>query len=404
VKSSIEIHNELTAIEEKITQASDSFNAAEGDAKDAFRDSICELKGQKKALNDQLGDALSEEDSIRRGGGVPMAVEKPKPRTMNPADAFLGTPEEFKSRGGSIMDVYKKTSMKFPITDASDPTHQFYLPTPTKTSYELPSNVIEMPMSFIDTLSKGTTDSNIEYKVAGEFTNNAALWKPGQVKAESDEKWGDDSANLFTVAHHVVISRHTAYHYGQLRSLIGNDLMYGLKVRADEYALRLDDGPNKQGVLKKAGIQTYVAKNGEKFYDSARRMKTLSWMSSGFQPTYIAVHPYVSEQLDLEKSTDGYYLRLTADGKVWGIPVVEDINLFENAGTDEAPVLTYGALMYNPMSATWYTSEADALSLGFVDDQFTRNEFTLLAEGEHLITVQRPKSFVYLPDAIAAGK
>jgi hypothetical protein len=403
MKSSIQIHNEMHALDEEISKATDAFNSAEGDARDAFRDSICEMKGQKKAMSDQLGDVLAEEDSIRKGGGIPMAAETTKPRALDVATAFLGTRDEFSQRG-SIMDIYNKTAMKFPIVDAADPTHQFGLPTPTKTDYSLPSNIIELPISFVDTLSKATTDANLNYKVAGAFTNNSATWVPGTVKAESDEKWEEASASLFTVAHHMPISKQTAYHYGQLKSLIGNDLMYGLKIREDEYALRLNEDATRQGVLKNPLIQTYAAKKGETFYDSARRMKTLSWMNSGYQPTYLAVHPLVTEELDLAKSADGVYLRLNIDGKIWGLPAIEDINLFETTGTGETATTTYGALMYNSVSATWYTSQNDALSIGFVNDQFIRNEYTLLAEGEHLITVQRPKSFVYLPDAISVGQ
>ena len=40
MKSSIQIHNELLDLDNKIADAQDKFNAAEGDAKDAFRDSI----------------------------------------------------------------------------------------------------------------------------------------------------------------------------------------------------------------------------------------------------------------------------------------------------------------------------------------------------------------------------
>ncbi|WP_307739802.1 phage major capsid protein [uncultured Parolsenella sp.] len=398
--SSIEIHNKIRDLDERIAKATGEFNAAEGDAKDALRDAICGYKGEQKALNDQLGDVLAAEDEVRRGGGVPLTAEMPKAKS--PADAaaaFLGTRDEF-DRRGSIMDVLGKMVA---LNDVTDATHQLGLATPTQTSYDLPSNVIELPMGVLDTLSKGTTDANLVYKVPGAFTNGAALWQPGKVKAESDEHWDEKTMNLFTVAHWVAISKHAANHYGQLQSLITNDLMYGLRVKEHAYALNLDDGDGKHGILKDPDIQKYTAKKGEKFYDSARRMKTAAWMASGFQPNYVAVHPYVMEQLDLEKSSDGWYLRLNSDGKVWGIPVVEDVNLFETTGESTSAKTTYGALMYNSMCATWYTSETDALSVGLVNDQFIRNEYTLLAEGEHGITVQRPKAFVYLKDAVSAG-
>lgn len=394
MKSSIEIHNELLDLDQKIKSAENSFNASEGEEQVAYRDAIKTFQGKKDALNEMLTDVLAAEEKMRNDGGVPVIASTPQPKNehVDFVNAFLGSRDGFEN----IMAKYgEKMAFTYEqVMNAADPTYK--LVDPKKTSYNLPSNIIEMPMGVIDVISKGTTDSNMEYMVPKEFDNKAAEWTPGTVKAESNESWDKDEASLFTLAHHMPISKHTAFHYGQLESIIKNDLMYGLKLKEADALLNLDNGATKKGILKKTGIQTYENAAGDTVVDSIRKMKTKSWMATGMMPTHLAVHPLVTEHLDLMKDANQRYMLINVNGKVWGLPVVEDVNLV----TDPSSDAKYGALMFNANAATWYTSEADALSIGFVNDQFTRNEYTLLAEGEHLITVQRPKSFVYMADAL----
>lgn len=86
MKSSLQIHNELLDLDNKISEVQDKFNAAEGDAKDAFRDAINQFKGEQKALNDMLGDVLAAEDKVRREGGVPWpAAPTPRPSSPSPS-------------------------------------------------------------------------------------------------------------------------------------------------------------------------------------------------------------------------------------------------------------------------------------------------------------------------------
>lgn len=394
MKSSIEIHNELLDLDQKIKSAENSFNASEGEEQVAYRDAIKTFQGKKDALNEILTDVLAAEDKMRNDGGIPVIASTPQPKNdhVDFVNAFLGSRDGFEN----IMNKYGE-KMAFSYEQVMNDTDATYkLVDPKKTSYNLPSNIIEMPMGVIDVISKGTTDSNMEYMVPKSFTNNAAEWTPGTVKAESDEAWDKDEASLFTLAHHMPISKHTAFHYGQLESIIKNDLMYGLKMKEADALLNIESSASKKGILKKTGIQKYENAAGDTLVDSIRKMKTKSWMATGMMPTHLAVHPMVTEHLDLMKDANQRYMLINVNGKVWGLPVVEDVNLV----TDASSAAKYGALMFNANAATWYTSEANALSIGFVNDQFTRNEYTILAEGEHLITVQRPKSFVYMADAL----
>ena len=394
MKSSIEILNSITEINNLMESEEKAFNSTEGDVQAAHRDSINSLKGKRDALNEMLADVLAEEEKMRAAGGVPLVAKAPEKES--PVDfigEFLGSRDDFKKAGGLYGRLGEK--MKFAY-DKADPTYK--LPTPKKTDYSLPGNIIDMPMGVIDVISKGTTDSNMEYMIPGKFTNNAAEWTPGTVKAESDESWGKDEATMFWLAHSMPVSRDTLSNYGQLQAILSNDLMTGLRLKEAAALLNLDSSDTKKGILKKTGIQKYAAKQGDTLYDSVRRMKTMSWMETGIFPNYVAMHPLVTEHLDLMKDKNERYMMLTINGRMWGVPIVEDVNLVSGEERSQK----YGVLLFNSNSATWYTAESDALQIGLVNDQFVRNEFTLLAEGKHLITVQRPKSFVYMEDALAA--
>ena len=390
--SSIEINNAIRDLEQKVAKASDDFNKAEGDAQAAIHDQINVFNGKLDVYKELLNDALAAEDDVRNNGGVPAVHQHEEKKPVDFAEMFLGARDGFE---GILDRLGEKRHFTYEqVANATDATYK--LATPKRTSYDLPSNIIEMPMSVLDVISKGTTDSNMEYFVPGGFTNGAAVWKPGSAKAESNESWTTESADMFWLAHHMPISRDTAANYGQLDSIIRNDLMAGLHLKKADCVLNLDDGANKKGILKRTGIQKFTKKAGENLYDSIRRMKTMSWQETGFNPTHVALHPMLSEHLDLLKDGNGQYMRLNLDGKAWALPIVEDVNLV----TDASSNAKYGALVFNANAATWYTSETDALTVGLVNDQFIRNEYTLLAEGRYLLTVQRPKSFVYLADAL----
>ena len=387
-KSSIEINNAIRDLEDKVAKASIDFNQAEGDAQAAIHDQINVYNGKLDVYKELLNDALAAEDEVRKNGGIPAVHQHEEKKPLDVASLFLGARDAFDKDG------VRFGTRTFSMRDLSDGTHA--LNDPKKTDYNLPSNIIEMPMGIIDVISKGTTDSNMEYMVPGTFTNGAKQWKPGDEKGESGETWTTDAADLFTIAHWMPVSKHTAKHYGQLESIINNDLLYGLKLKEADALLNLNDGNNKKGILQKTGIQKFTKKAGENLYDSIRRMKTLSWTATGFIPTHVGLHPMLSEHLDLLKDGNGQYMRLNLDGKAWAMPIIEDVNLV----TDASSNTKYGAIVFNANAATWYTSETDYLSVGLVDKQFIKNEYTILAEGEHLITVQRPKSFVYLADAL----
>lgn len=397
MKSSIQIRNEVKDLDERIAKASSEFASAEGDAKDALRDRINDYKGQQRALNDMLDDILAEEDKIRRGGGVPLADPAAKPKAEAPksiVDLLMGPRDEFKGLGFH-------DTMTFNVKDAYT---DFGLPGVQQIDYSLPRQTSDaLPnFGFLDSLPTGTTQADIlTYfeKDEAKYNNAAAVWTPGNKKPSSAMGWKQTSAYIETIAHLMPVLEQQLKDYGQLQSLIGTELLFGLRMALADKVLTGNDNNGIKGVLNNASIQKYAAKTGDTIADSVYRMGTDVFIGSGYQPTHVAMHPYVAESLALEKDKQGRYMNVMVNGKLWALNVVEDIHLSKTTGAESTAKTTYGILTYWNQAATVFTKETDSIAVGLVGDQFAYNEATIRAEGRHGLKVTYPKAFSYLADS-----
>lgn len=397
MKSSIQIRNEVRDLDERIAKASSEFASAEGDAKDALRDQINDYKGQQRALNDMLDDVLAEEDRIRRGGGVPFADPAAEPEDKAPktvVDCLMGARDEFKGLGFH-------DTLTFNIKDAYT---NFGLPGVQQIDYNLPRQTSDaLPnFGFLDSLPTGTTQADIlTYfeKDEAKYKNAAAVWTPGSQKPSSAMGWKQTSAYIETIAHLMPVLEPQLRDYGQLQSLISTELLFGLRMALADKVLTGSDTNGIKGVLKNEGIQAYTAKSGDILADSVYRMGTDVFIGSGYQPTHVAMHPYVAESLALEKDKQGRYMNVMVNGNLWALKVVEDLHLTETIVVDSTEKTTYGVLTYWNQAATVFTKETDSITIGLVGDQFAYNEATIRAEGRHGLKVTYPKAFSYLADS-----
>ena len=397
MRSSIQIRNEVKDLDERISKASAEFASAEGDAKDALRDQINGYKGQQRALNDMLDDVLAEEDRVRRGGGVPLAAPAAEPKAGAPktvVDCLMGARDEFKGLGFG-------DTLRFDVKDAYT---DFGLPGIQQTDYSLPRQTSDaLPnFGFLDSLPTGTTKADIlTYfeKNESAYKNAAAVWTPGSRKPSSAMGWKQASSYIETIAHLMPVLEQQLSDYGQLKSLIGTELLFGLRMALADKVLTGNDENGIKGILKNASIQAYKAKAGDTVADSVYRMGTDVFIGSGYQPTHVAMHPYVAESLALEKDKQGRYMNVVVNGNLWARRVVEDLHLTETTGADSAAKTTYGVLTYWNQAATVFTKEANSVTVGLVGDQFAFNEATIRAEGRHGLKVTYPKAFAYLADS-----
>lgn len=398
MKSSLQIHNELRDLDLKITEAQDKFNASEGDAKDAYRDAINQFKGEQKSLNDMLGDVLAAEDEIRRGGGVPLASAAPAEyKPGNAAQDFLGDPSKFTGLTAqndlNVMRTVKNAYTEFGIGVKTDTDYNF----PRQTSDIAPL------FGILSTLPTGTTDADVlSFFVpdTDSYSNGAKAWKKGETKGQTSFAWKKVSAQLETLAHYIPVTKLEMMDYGQLASLINTELLYGLRAKLAEAVVAGETEGGIIGITKADGVQKYTAKTGDSLTDSVFKMANDVRLASGFIATHVAMHPYVSESIQLEKDKNGRYINQIVNGKLFALSVVDDANLV----TVGDSATTYGMAVYYNNAATVFTKHSDEVSIGLVNDQFVRNEYTILAEGTHGLKIARPNAFSVLADTGVTGR
>lgn len=371
--NAIQIHDRIKDLRDQAAKA-----AAEDRAEDAIR-----IGGQIDELNAQLEDALRLEDEAR-ALVTPVSEPSDEWRPADYAEAFLGPRAEFS--GVRLVPEDGLANVTNAVTG---------IPDPVRTDRDIPA-IQQLATGFVDTLSKGRTDGDIRYMQAGEYTNAAAVWKTGN-KPESSYSWEEKTAHLAIIAHQTPVSVFALKHYGQLESVIRNELLVGLRNAEDAAALFAND--TETGIVGVTQTATPYSKEvaTDNLYDVIVKMKAKSLADTGIAPTHVAVSPAVATALELLKTEGGEYLRLVQGGRVAGLQVVEDVNLSVTVEDETSE----GILVYSANAATWFTSEENEVLMGVIDKQFVQNQRTMLAEGEHALKVTHPKSFVYMANALA---
>jgi HK97 family phage major capsid protein len=246
--------------------------------------------------------------------------------------------------------------------------------------------------------SRTTSAAVIEYFRMTGFTNNAgsvAERSGGSfaAKPQSSFTFVGEQAPVRTLAHWEAAHRNVLADEPQLRSIIDNELLYGLRLQEDAQILTGDGvGENLTGILETSGIQTYnwsAGLVGDNKADAIRRAATLSFLAY-YEPTGVVLHPNDWEDIELSKDDNGQYLvavsvAMGGEPKLWRIPVVDTPAMTE--GTALVGAFGTGAQLYDREQASIRISEQHA-------DFFVRNAIVVLAEQRLALAVKRPEAFV----------
>jgi len=182
----------------------------------------------------------------------------------------------------------------------------------------------------------------------------------------------------------------------QLRSIIDNELLYGLRLQEDAQIISgAGTGENLTGITATTGIQTYNWSAGaftpvpDTKADAIRRAATLSFLAY-YEPTGVVMHPNDWEDVELTKDSNGQYLvavsvALGGEPRVWRLPVIETPAIAE--GTCVVGAFGTGAQLYDREQASIRISEQHS-------DFFIRNAIVVLAEQRLALAVKRPEAFV----------
>jgi HK97 family phage major capsid protein len=216
------------------------------------------------------------------------------------------------------------------------------------------------------------------------------------IKPQSAFQFVGEQAPVRTLAHWEAAHRNVLADEPQLRSIIDNELMYGLRLLEDSQILNGDGtGENLLGVLNTPGVQEYAWSDGATLpvpdtkADALRRAATLSFLAY-YEPTGIVLHPNDWEDIELTKDSQGQYLiavsvAMGGEPKVWRMPIVDTPAMQE--GTALVGAFGTGAQLYDREQASIRISEQHS-------DFFVRNAIVILAEQRLALAVKRPEAFV----------
>ena len=246
------------------------------------------------------------------------------------------------------------------------------------------------------------SNANFPDGAPGYSSDNAAAAVPERasgafgLKPQSSFEFIGEQAPVRTLAHWEAAHRNVLADEPQLRSIIDNELLYGLRLLEDNQILNGNgSGENLKGVLQTTGIQTYSWSAGATLpvadtkADAIRRAATLAFLAY-YEPSGIVMHPNDWEDIELTKDTNGQYLvavsvAMGGEPRVWRMPVVETPAIAE--GTALVGAFGTGAQLYDREDASIRISEQHS-------DFFIRNAIVILAEQRLALAVKRPEAFV----------
>lgn len=246
-------------------------------------------------------------------------------------------------------------------------------------------------MTVRDLITPGQTNSNnIEYARQVTFTNSAAVVAENTTKATSDLTFDLVNAPVRTIAHLMFASRQILDDAPQLRSVIEQQMTYGLML-AEEAELLLGDGTGQHilGIVPQATAYSGAfAITGETAIDRLR-LAALQATLALLPSTGYVLHPTDWAKIETLKDGMGRYLVGDPQGRIdrrlWSLPVVESIAM--TAGTFLAGAFFGGAQIFDRMTAEFLISTEDSTN-------FQKNMVTLRSEERLALAVYRPTAFI----------
>lgn len=252
----------------------------------------------------------------------------------------------------------------------------------------------QQKLTIRDLISPGQTDSpNIQYVQETGFNNNAAAVAEGALKPQSDLKLTDKNITTKVLAHWIRVPKQVLSDFSQIRSLIDERLIYGLKLYEEKQILNGDGtGENLEGIIPQAtayavpaGLSAPAPITGI----DVLRIAMLQAALAEYPATGHVLNPIDWASIEMLKDSEGRYIIGNPQGSInptlWNLPVVETQAI--SVGKFLTGAFRLGAQIFDQWESR--------VELGFQNDDFVRNKVTILAEERIALAVYRRESFVY---------
>jgi HK97 family phage major capsid protein len=262
-------------------------------------------------------------------------------------------------------------------------------------------DILQREINVLDLIPRLTTDSDmVEYVREDTFTNNAAMTAEATgtsgvsgSKPESVLAYSTQTSAVRTLAHWVPVTNRMLADAPAIRGIINSRLLLGLTLVLESQILTGGGtGEDFLGLLAAASGINVQSLGADNVLDAIFKGRTKVRVTGRARPTGVIMHPNDWEAVRLARentasATLGGYLMgppsAVGATTVWGLPVVESEAETENT-----------ALVGDfSMGCSLFDREQASIRVGLINDQFTRNMQTILAELRAAFVIWRPTAF-----------
>lgn len=251
--------------------------------------------------------------------------------------------------------------------------------------------------------SSPTTGNTVSYAEMVTPEGGAAMTAEGALKSQADFNLEEKAVNVRKVTAYIKTSKESLSDIPALAGEINNELLTLVELKADAQILSGDGtGQNLTGITSVASafaagdFASAIPTPNE--YDvinvainQIEIAEVISGEPAGFMPNIIVMNPTDIKRMKLTKSTTGEYVFDTVEGIQIGTQI------------DSVPVLANPRmpkgyfLVMDSSKGTIRIRENANLSIGYENDDYTKNLVTILAEKRlaFYIKAQNVKAFVY---------
>lgn len=342
-------------------------------------------------------------------GHVQPIVEQAAPAWKSMGHAFVSSPAYLEAKeSGALGSSHSRLNLMVPLQGVSllDMAKKALVYSATGVGGPLIQNDVlpgvyaqlQREMTLLDLIPTARTTSNTVEYVTETWTNAAATVAEASnttgttgKKAEGAITWTTNTSAVRTVAHWVPITNQMLSDAPAVEAIINARLLLGLSLTLESQIATGDgNSPNMEGLLQNTSVQVQ-AKSTDSEQDAILKAITKVRVTGNARPGAIVLHPNDFQAIRLARenvatATLGAYLMgpPSQSGPVtlWGLPIVQSQAITENTGL-------VGAFE----NCMLFEREGAMISTGTIDDQFTRNMRTILAEARAAFAIFRPTAF-----------
>lgn len=257
-----------------------------------------------------------------------------------------------------------------------------------------------------DLLSVQNTNSNsVEYvTLTPAAAPSAAPVAESGLKPETTFTAGTATAPVRTIAVHMPVTEQQLQDFPQIQGIIDTELRYELAFVEDEQVAWGDGtGQNLLGIFNTPGVIAGRDVAGDTLLDRIRRAITDVRVARN-APNGLAVHPYDMERIQLLKGSDNTYVWIvvtdaaTGQMRIWGLQAVESLGMEKPTLDTATNTIHERRILVGDFvrGATLWDRQQANVGVGWVNDQYIRNQRTIRAEERLAFGVKRPKAFRYI--------